>query len=158
MAFADRYLGDADHLRRRRAHAFELGFHVLHVQRLDRVPVQRQFRRHILDRLRPTAPAYIVRKALGLERIVRQKVEPFPLHLATTAAINPPHLHVEKYPRVAARKIAHPANLPVVPAHLDATAAAAHGFFERRLSVITRAFGSPKRPHTVGAGRKPGNE
>src|SRR6195256_5190226 len=59
VAFADRYLVDADHLRRRRARAFELGFHVLHVQRLDRVPVQRQSRRHILDRLRPTAPAHI---------------------------------------------------------------------------------------------------
>jgi hypothetical protein len=26
------------------------------------------------------------------------------------------------------------------------------------LSVITRAFGSPKNPRTVGSGRKPGNE
>jgi hypothetical protein len=32
----------------------------------------------------------------------------------------------------------------------------ARRFFERRLSLITRAFGSPKTPHTVRAGRKPG--
>ena len=157
VTFADRYLVDADHLRTRRARALELGFHVLLVQRLDRVPVQRQFRRHILDRRRPTAPADIISKALGVERIVRQEVEPLPLHLATTAAVDPPHLQFQKYPRVAARQIAHPADLAVVPAHLDATATAASRFFERRLSVITRAFGSPKIPRTVGSGRKPGN-
>src|SRR5450756_2670253 len=39
VTFADRNLVDADHLRTRRAHALELGFHVLHLQRLDRVPV-----------------------------------------------------------------------------------------------------------------------
>jgi integrase len=49
-------------------------------------------------------------------------------------------------------------DLAVVPAHLDATTAPAHRFFERRFSVITRAFGSPKIPRTVGSGRKPGNE
>ena len=31
-------------------------------------------------------------------------------------------------------------------------------FFERRRSVITRAFGSPKIPRTVGCARKPANE
>ena len=158
VTFADRNLVDADHPRTRRAHALELGFHVLHVQRLDRVPVQRQFLRHVLDRRPPAAPADKVRKALGVERIVRQKVEPFPLHLATTAALDPPHLQFQKYPRVAARKIAHTADLAVVPPHLDATATAARRFFERRLSVITRAFGSPKIPRTVCSGRKPGNE
>ena len=156
VTFADRDLVDADHLRPRRAGALELGLHVLLVQRLDRVPVQLQFRRHVLDRRRPAAPADIVGKALGVERIVRQKVEPLPLHLATTAALDPPHLQFQKYPRVAARQIAHAADLAVVPAHLDATATATSRFFERRLSVITRAFGSPKTPRTVGAGRKPG--
>jgi hypothetical protein len=43
-------------------------------------------------------------------------------------------------------------------AHLEMTATAAGGFFERRLSVITRAFGSPKMPRTVGCGRKPGKQ
>ncbi len=38
----------------------------------------------------------------------------------------------------------------VVPAHLDPTTAPARRFFERRRSVITRAFGSPKIPRTVG--------
>jgi len=158
MTFTDRNLVDADHPRSRRAGTLELGFHILHVQRLDRVPVQRQFLRHVLDRRPSAAPAHIVSKALGVERIVRQKVEPLPLHLATAAAVETPHLQFQKYPCVAARKIAHAAHLAVVPTLLDAPAAPADGFFERRLSVITRAFGSPKMPHTVGPGRKPGNE
>jgi hypothetical protein len=46
----------------------------------------------------------------------------------------------------------------VVLAHLHVTAAPARRFFDRRSSVITRAFGSPKTPRTVGCGRKPGNQ
>src|SRR5438045_866861 len=97
-------------------------------------------------------------KANGVERIVRQKVEPLPFHLAAVAAIKAPHLQFQKYPRVPTGQIAYMADLAVVPAHLDATTAPAHRFFERRFSVITRAFGSPKIPRTVGSGRKPGNE
>ena len=46
----------------------------------------------------------------------------------------------------------------IVPAHLHATATAACRFFDRRLSPITRAFGSPKMPRTVGSDRKPGKQ
>src|ERR1039457_1653337 len=89
VTFADRNLVDADPLRTRRARALELGLHVLHVQRLDRVPVQRQFLRHLLDRRPPATPADKVSKALSVEWIVRQKVEPFPLHTDTPVAIDP---------------------------------------------------------------------
>ena len=158
MTFADRKLVDADHLRSGRANTLELRFHVLLVQNLDSLPVQRQFLRHVLDRCLPAMSANKVSKAFGVERIVGQKGGPFALHLATAAAVDPPYLQFQKYPSVATRKIAHAADLPVVPAHLDVTATAAGRFFERRLSVITRAFGSPKMPRTVGCGRKPGNE
>ena len=158
MSFADRYLVYANHLRPGCAHAVELGLHVLLVQRLDRVPVQRQVLSHVLDRRRPTTLAYIVCKTLGVERIVRQKIEPFLLHLATTAALDPPHLHFQKYPRVATGKIAHAADLAVVPPHLNVTATTTSRFFERRLRVMTRAFGSPKIPRTVCSGRNPENE
>jgi len=60
-------------------------------------------------------------KALGVERIVRQKVEPLPFHLAAVAAIKAPHLQLQEYPRVRTGQIAHTADLAVVPAHLDAT-------------------------------------
>jgi hypothetical protein len=71
-------------------------------------------------------------------------------------AVEAPHLQFQKNPRVAARQIAHVPQLAIVPARLHATAAAASRFFERRLSLITRAFGSPKMRHTVCPGRKPG--
>src|SRR5205807_874161 len=158
VTFADRKLVDADHLRSGRANTLELRFHVLLVQNLDSLPVQRQFLRHVLDRCLPAMSANKVSKAFGVERIVGQKGGPFALHLATAAAVDPPYLQFQKYPSVATRKIAHAADLPVVPAHLDVTATAAGRLFDRRLSVITRAFGSPKIPRTVGCGRNPGNE
>jgi len=158
MAFTDRNLVHADHLRARTAHTLELGFHILLVECLDRVPVQLQLRRHILDCCRPTAPADIMGKSLGVERVVGQKIELFTLHLATAAAIDAPHLQLQENPRVAARQVVHAAHLAIVPALLTATATVTSGFFERRLSLITRAFGSPKTPHTVGSGRKPGKQ
>jgi hypothetical protein len=45
----------------------------------------------------------------------------------------------------------------IVPAVMQASTAAAQSFFERRLSLIMRALGSPKMPRTVPSGRKPGN-
>src|SRR5215467_14191313 len=80
------------------------------------------------------------------------------LHLAATAAVEPPHLQFEINPRVATRQISHTAQLAIVPAHLGTTATAANRFFERRASLITRAFGSPKTPLIVGSGRKPGKQ
>src|SRR5262249_38558746 len=103
-------------------------------------------------------PPNKIAEALGVERIVRQKIEPLPFHLAAVAAINPPHLQLQQYPRVPAGQIAHPADLAVVPARLHAAATSARRFFEPRRSVITRAFGSPKIARTTGSARKPGNE
>jgi hypothetical protein len=40
---------------------------------------------------------------------------------------------------------------------MRSTATIADRFFERRLRAMTRAFGSPKTPRTVGSGRNPGN-
>jgi hypothetical protein len=87
-----------------------------------------------------------------------QKVEPLPFHLAAAAAIDAPHLQLQEYPRVPAGQITHLADLAIVPAHLDPAATSARRFFERRRSVITRAFGSPKIPRTIGSARKPVNE
>lgn len=100
MTFADCDLINANHTRAGRAGA--LGFDVLLVERLDRVPVRLQFRRHVFDGRRPAATADIIGKALGVERIVRQKVEPLALHLATVTAVETSHLQFQKNPRVAA--------------------------------------------------------
>jgi hypothetical protein len=98
----DRDLVNANHTRAGRAGALELGLHVLLIEHFDRVPVELEFRRHVLDRRRPAATADIIGKALGVERIVRQKVEPLALHLATVTAVEPPHLQFQENPRVAA--------------------------------------------------------
>src|ERR1700745_2029205 len=73
-------------------------------------------RGHILDRRRAAATADIIGKALGVERIVGQKVEPLPLHLATAATVDAPHLQFQKNPRVATRQIAYPPHLAIVQA------------------------------------------
>jgi len=40
---------------------------------------------------------------------------------------------------------------------MQGPAVGARRFFERRFSLMMRAFGSPKMPRTVPSGRKPGN-
>jgi hypothetical protein len=97
-----------------------------------------------------------MRKALGVEGIVGQEVQPLALHFAATSALDAPNLELEIDTRIAAGQIANPTRAPVVPAQVRSTTAAAERFFERRSRVMTRAFGSPKTPRTVGRGRKPG--
>jgi hypothetical protein len=111
----------------------------------------------LLDRGRTAAPADVMRKPLGIEGVVGQELQPLALHLAATAALHAPNLELEVDTHIAAGQIANLTRAPVVPAHVGSTTAAAERFFERRSSVTTRAFGSPKTPRTVGRGRKPGN-
>src|ERR1019366_428115 len=79
----------------RRTGTLELRAHVLLVQLLDRIPVQMQFLGDVLDRRRAAAPAHVVREALGIERIVGQKLQPLALHRGTLAAANPAHFQIE---------------------------------------------------------------
>ena len=98
-----------------------------------------------------------MRKAFGIERVVGQKVQPLAFHFAATPTLDAPNVDLEKDTRVPARQIPHPPRLAVVPTRLHSAATAAGRFFERRTRVMTRAFGSPKTPRTVGCGRKPEN-
>jgi hypothetical protein len=150
-------LVDADCLGARPAYAGELSLHVLLLQRLDRIPVKLQLLGNVLDRRLPTALTHIMGKALRIERVVRQEIEPLALHLAATAAPHPPDLNLQEDAGVAARQIANPPYAPVVPTRMNPPAAPAGHFFARRASVMRRAFGSPKTPRTVDWGRKPGN-
>src|SRR5580692_11254605 len=158
VALADRDLVDADRARTRRAGTFELSPHVLLLQRLDRVPVELELLGDIADRCLSATAADIERKAFGEVRIVRQKIQPFALHCATTAARHAPHFDFEKNPKSCARQIANLSHPPVVPAVPDPPAAAANGFFERRSSRTIRTSGSPNTPRTVAFARKPANE
>ena len=111
----------------------------------------------VLEGRAATAPACMEGKALCVERIVRQEVGLLPLHRAALPAGDAPHLEFEINAGVAARQVAHPPAFAVVPARMRFTAGATDCFFTRRLRVMTRAFGSPKTPRTVGSGWKPGN-
>jgi len=155
VAFADRDLVDADRLGAGRAGLGQLRSHVLLLESLDRVPVEMQLLGQVLDRGRTAAPAHVVRKALGIERVVGQELQPLALHLAATAALHAPNLELEVDACIAAGQIARPMRAPVVPTRLRSATAAAGRFFERRSRVMTRAFGSPKMPRTVGCGRNP---
>ncbi len=157
MAPADGDLVDAYGLRPRRASLGQLRRHVLLLQGLHRAPVEVEFQGQVLDRRRAAASPHVVGKALGIERVVGQEIEPFALHCAATLALHTPDLELQVDTRVAARQIANAAHTPVVPARLHAGTAAAGRFFERRTRLMTRAFGSPNTPRTVGCGRKPRN-
>src|SRR6202008_1369154 len=158
MTFADRNLVDPDHQRTWRARACKLRLHVLHLQRLNGVPIKRQFLRNIRDRRLSASAADKIRKPLGVERVVCQKIEPFLFHLAAAAAIDAPHLQLKQYSIVPAGQITHLPDFAVVPSHLDAATASTRCFFDRRFKVMMRTFGSPKTPRTTGSARNPSNE
>jgi hypothetical protein len=157
MALANRDLVDADGFGAWGAHTGQLRPHVLHLQSLDRLPVKLELLGNILDRGLSTAPPNVVGKALGIEGVVRQKVELFALHVPATLALNATHLEFQGHARIAARQIANTPRASVVPTQAHSTAAPADRFFERRFRVTTRAFGSPNTPRTAGSGRNPAN-
>lgn len=132
VALADRDLIDADRLRPRPPGAGELGFHVLLLQRLDRLPVEPQLLGHVADRGLPATPADIPGKALRVARVKGQEVQPLALHRAAVAAPNPPHLELQDDPKRAAPQVANLPHSPVIPAPMRLAATAAHCFFERR--------------------------
>jgi len=158
MTLADRDLVDADRLWSRSTDALELRTHVLLVEFLDRVPIEAQLLGYVLDRRRATAPAHVIRKALGIERIVRQERQSLALHRATLTALNPTNLEVEQDAKRSARQVSHLPPCAVVEAAMHRSARATVRFFARRVSVTTRMCGSPKRPRTIAPARKPGKE
>ena len=91
-----------------------------------------------------------------LEWIVRQKRQLLALHVSATPTQHAPDIDIQIDARVATGKIANLPHAPIVPPDVHATTTAADRFFERRLRMITRAFGSPNTPRTLVCGRKPG--
>ena len=132
--------------------------HVLHIERLDCVPIEPQLHGDVADRGLSAATPDIEGEALGEVRIVRQKIQPLAFHRGASPALDAPHLQIQNDPKSGARQIANPPPPTIEPARLDATAATANRFFERRSSVTIRTSGSPKTPLTVSSARKPANE
>ena len=157
MPLADRDLVDADRLGTRCARTFKLRPHVLLLQRLHRVPVELQFPSHVLNRRSAYPSSHVKGKALRVQRVVGQKVQPLAFHLAAASAGDSPDLQLQVHAGIAARQVAHPTDLSIVPTRVRTTASTAECFFDRRTSVMIRAFGSPKMPRTCSSGRKPAN-
>jgi len=102
------------------------------------------------------APPHHKTNARGIEGIVREDSDSLAFHFPAIPAVDASHLELEIHRRIAARQIARPPRRAVVPPGLHATAATIYRFFELRVRVTLRAFESPKAPHTVGSGWKPG--
>ena len=156
---ADREPIDADDRGSRAGPArSELLLHVQFVEFLDGVPVEVQVLGDVLhgwarsDRSGRHGTA----KGMSVAWVVGQEGERLPLHRATARAGHAPDLEVEVDPQVAAGEIPNAAAPAVVPPALHPAAGPTGGFFDRRVRVMIRAWGSPKIPVTVGLGRNPG--
>ena len=135
----------------------ELLTHVLHFQRLDRLPVEAKLAHHIADRRGPTATADVEGEPLGVVEVVGQPRQLLLLHGAAALAMHAPDLDLQVHPGVATRKVAHSTGLAVVKGSLPPSTRSTGRFFPRRRSRKIRALGSPKMPRTVASGRKPVN-
>jgi hypothetical protein len=91
-------------------------------------------------------------------RVVREKIQPFALHGAATAARDAPHFQFQNNPKACTRQVANMPRPSVVPTLLNPPATTANRFFERRSSRTIRTWGSPNTPRTLAAARKLANE
>src|SRR3972149_4699931 len=156
VALLDRDLVEPDHPRPGRPGPPQLLAHVLLLERLHRVPVEPQLLGHIPDRRGPTASPHVETEALCVEGIVGQEIEPLLFHRGPAPTGHAPDLELEGDPQIAAGEIPDAAPLAVVPSALHPAAGPTGRFFDRRVRVRMRAWGSPKIPMTVGLGRNPG--
>jgi hypothetical protein len=119
------------------------------------MPIQPKFLGDVLDRRHPTPPSHVVSKTLGVKRIVCQKHQSLALHFATASTQNPAHLELQGHSRIPTGRISNLADSTVVPTALHFSATAAHRFFDRLTSAMTRPLESPNTPCTLDNGRNP---
>jgi hypothetical protein len=98
------------------------------------------------------ATANVESKAFGVERIISQPVKPLLLHSSAAPAVDPTVVELKEDARIPRRQISDTAQFAVIPTALYLATNSARRFFERRVSRITRAWGSPNSPLTVRAG------
>src|ERR1022692_3846966 len=156
VSLAHRDLVDADHLGPRFARTLQLLAHVLLLEPLDRVPVQVLLLGHVLDRAAAAAFADVAGKALAVQRVLKEILQPLALHGAAPPTLNAPHLQIQVNAVVPTGQIPCASPPAVVPAPMHRATGPTDCFFPRRTGVISRACGSPNRPCTVSKGRRPG--
>jgi hypothetical protein len=138
MPLLDRHFIDAYDVRRRMPATRQLRPHVDLIELLDGVPIEMHPTRHIRDRHGAAQPADLHRESQAVFRVVRQKSELLVLH-AARLALHAAHLKIEVDLPIAASKIARAPPALAVKATANLPTTAAHRFFERRSSVMTKA-------------------
>ena len=154
VTFTNRNFINTDYLWTRIPGTAEFLPQVLLFEFLDGFPVQAQFPGNVFNRLSVASPANIESKALGVERIIRKKLQLLLLHLVATKTENPANLKFEVHTPIAAGKITHSPILAIIDGSVYFTAGATGGFFPCRVSFITMALESPKTPDTLCGGLK----
>jgi hypothetical protein len=156
VTLLNRDLVHANHAGLGLARAPELLPHITLVELLDRVPIEHVLLGDVLDGLVSAFRTDDVAEALGAKRAIKQPLQSLASHGLALPALDPPEVHLEVDAVVATREIADLARLLIVPAAMGGCARPANCFFERRLSRMTRAQRSPKRPVSSRTGVKPG--
>jgi len=137
VPLANRDFVNPDHARRRWPRPAQLFAHVDLVEFIDGMAIEMHPPRHVLGRHRVAKPADLHRKPQGVLRVRRQKGLRFVPHPGGFA-VHPCHPKIEIEVPIPASEIACPPPTRVVNAAARIAAAAAHRFFERRSSVITK--------------------
>jgi hypothetical protein len=115
MAFADRDLVNSENLGPRMTRTLDLLTHVLHLERLDGLPIEKVLLGHILYRRVPTASTNMKSEALGVEWIVGQPVKPLLLHPLAAPAVDPTDIDHKVDAHTSTGEISDPAQFAVVP-------------------------------------------
>src|SRR5215470_10093571 len=113
--------------------------HVLHLERLDGLPIEKVLLGHVPYRRVSTASTNVKAEAFGVEWILGQPVKPLLLHPLAAPAVDPTDIDLKIDTHTSTGEISDPTHFAIVPPPLYATTCPAHGFFERRVSRITRA-------------------
>jgi hypothetical protein len=156
MPFSDRNLVNANYLRPRDTRSAQHLSHVLHLQGLDRPPVQAQLFGDVLNTRIPATTAYVKGKSFAEERIIGQPIQLLLLHFPAPSTSDSADFYFQINAQVCTGQIANPAGLPVVEGMMDEATGATNSFFPLRMRTMTRARGSPKMPDKVCSGEKPG--
>ena len=102
---------------------------VLHLEPLDRMPVQVLLLRHVLDPTAATAFSHVARKTLGVQRVLQKRVQSLALHGATVPAFDPPYLQFQIDTVAAAGQVSRPTHPLVVPDEMRCPTGSANCFF-----------------------------
>lgn len=102
MAFANGDFVDADDARRWRPCAVELLLHIGHVHGLHGMPIEPQVGRHFSERHATTQLPHVPREPPRVVRVLGEPRQPLLFHATTRRTADPPDIHGQEHPQIAA--------------------------------------------------------